>query len=156
MDDKANKQKSTKSVYTGLSVNKVIDELGKNGGNIAATAKALKCERAHIYRMISRHPDLKDLINIIREDILDEAEISLLDRIQEGNITSIIFALKTLGKSRGYSAAGDNKRKKMEYINEAALKTLTDEQLAHLEKLIKSGKDPNDFLINAGINVTSD
>ncbi len=156
MDNETKKVKNSKPQHISLSVNKVIDELGKNGGNIAATAKNLKCERAHIYRMISKHPDLKDLINIIRDDILDEAEISLLERIQEGNITSIIFALKTLGKSRGYSVAGEKKQKKMEYINEKALKALTNEQLSHLEKLIKSGKDPGDFLINAGINVTPD
>lgn len=156
MDTKTRQTKTEKPVKTGLTVKNIIDAVGKNGGNIAGAAKSLHCERAAIYRMISKHPELKDLINIIREDILNEAEISLLDRIREGNITSIIFALKTLGKSRGYASAGEKKSDNLKYINETALKKLTDEQLAHLEKLIKSGKDPGNFLIRVGINVTSD
>jgi hypothetical protein len=152
----AKTKRTNKTAKPALSVENVLDAVGKNKGNIAGAAKSLNCDRTAIYRIISKHPDLKDLIEKIREDILDEAEISLLERIKEGNITSIIFALKTLGKSRGYSSSGENKHKKMESISESALKKLTDEQLAHLEKLIKKGKDPGDFLIKAGIDVTAD
>lgn len=156
MDDRRKKANSSKSEKPDLSVKNLIEAVGKNKGNIAGAAKSLNCERTVIYRMISKNPDLKGLINKIREDILDEAEISLLERIREGNITSIIFALKTLGKSRGYSSSGDKKPPKMDCISEAALKKLTDEQLTHLEKLIKKGKDPSNYLIKAGIDAAID
>lgn len=156
MEAKTKRVSAGKPEKAVLSVENILEAVGKNKGNIAGAAKTLNCERAAIYRMITKHPELKNLINKIREEIVDEAEISLFERIHEGNITSIIFALKTLGKSRGYASGADAEAKKIDHISEAALKKLTDEQLAHLEKLLKNGKDPSSFLIKAGIDAAAD
>ena len=42
-----------------------------------------------------------------RESALDEAESELMKLIRAGNLTAIIFFLKTQGKSRGYSERSD-------------------------------------------------
>jgi hypothetical protein len=45
---------------------------------------------------------LRDAQTQAREALLDLAESQLYKKIEEGDLTSIIFALKTIGKSRGY------------------------------------------------------
>ena len=45
---------------------------------------------------------LQKQIKISREGFIDEAETGLLKNIRLGKETSIIFALKTLGKQRGF------------------------------------------------------
>ena len=37
-----------------------------------------------------------------RETLIDFAENQLFQQVKDGNITAIIFTLKTIGKSRGY------------------------------------------------------
>ena len=50
---------------------------------------------------------LKEVLSDAREDALDLAESKLMEAIRNGNLTAIIFFLKTRGKSRGYSERGD-------------------------------------------------
>ena len=52
---------------------------------------------------MERYPSLKEVLSDAREDALDLAESKLMKAIDDGNITAIIFFLKTRGKSRGYS-----------------------------------------------------
>ena len=52
--------------------------------------------------VVERYPDLKDVLVEAREGALDLAESKLIKLIKEGNLTAIIFFLKTQGKHRGY------------------------------------------------------
>ena len=56
---------------------------------------------------MERYPPLKEVLSDAREDALDLAESKLMEAIRNGNLTAIIFFLKTRGKSRGYSERGD-------------------------------------------------
>jgi len=90
------------------------------------------------------------------EIIVSEAEKSLLRSIRKGNVTSIIFALKTLGRSKGYTLNGYKPNELAARITAEVLRKLTDKQLAELEKYLKTKKDITAFLEEIGINDASD
>jgi len=70
-------------------------------GNLSTAAKSLAVERPTLYRWIEQE-GLEQAVIEGRNRRLDFAE-SMLDKgMQEGNMTAIIFYLKTQGKSRGY------------------------------------------------------
>ncbi len=58
--------------------------------------------RQTLYNWIEKDEDLLDVQTQAREALLDLAESQLYKKIEEGDLTSIIFALKTIGKRRGY------------------------------------------------------
>jgi hypothetical protein len=125
-------------------------------GDIADSYLAKGCRKKCIYRMMENNPEWKDIISKAREMIVVEAEKSLLKSIRNGNVTSIIFALKTLGRSRGYVQNGYKPQELAARINQAVLKKLTDEQLTELESLLKQKKNLASFLKEIGLDAASD
>ena len=73
------------------------------GGLVTSTAKRLGCAPKTVYRYIERFPALKHVLTEARESSVDLAESKLIEAIKNGNLTAIIFFLKTQGKSRGYT-----------------------------------------------------
>jgi hypothetical protein len=76
-------------------------------GIVVAAANRLEraygsCSPASVRNYVRRHPSLKKLIEEIVEQNLDLAEGKLLEGITAGNMTAIIFYLKTKGRERGY------------------------------------------------------
>ena len=70
-------------------------------GNLSTAAKSLQIERATLYAWIEQE-GLEEAVQEGRNRRLDFAE-SMLDKgMKDGNMTAIIFYLKTQGKSRGY------------------------------------------------------
>ena len=70
-------------------------------GNLSTASKSLGVERATLYKWIEQE-GLEEAVIEGRNSRLDFAE-SMLDKgMQEGNMTAVIFYLKTQGKSRGY------------------------------------------------------
>ena len=80
----------------------VREALLKANGVYTVAAKLLDCDRRTVARFVDRNQDLLDDIEEARSRIVDLAENKLFNEINEGNLTAVIFALKTLGKSRGY------------------------------------------------------
>ena len=74
----------------------------KKAGNLASTASALNIDRTTLWKMRKENPMLEERLKAIDEGLIDFAESKLLKAISEGNITGIIFFLKTKGKNRGY------------------------------------------------------
>nr|DAU26739.1 MAG TPA: putative terminase small subunit [Caudoviricetes sp.] len=74
----------------------------KKAGNLASTASALNIDRTTLWKMRKENPILEERLKAIDEGLIDFAESKLLKAISEGNITGIIFFLKTKGKNRGY------------------------------------------------------
>ena len=72
-------------------------------GFITSAARRLGCNPKTVYRYIERFPPLKGVLAEARENALDIAESKLMKAIDEGNVTAIIFFLKTQGRSRDYS-----------------------------------------------------
>lgn len=81
---------------------KVASVFEKKGANLTATATALGIARRTLVRWREADPELDAQMKDIEEALVDFSESQLMASIQEGNLTAIIFHLKTKGKSRGY------------------------------------------------------
>ena len=79
-----------------------INAIEKHHGIVSHVARALGVDRSAVYRARERHPEVRAALEDSRERIVDTAESALLEKIQAGDTTAIIFTLKCLGKSRGY------------------------------------------------------
>lgn len=71
-------------------------------GNVTDVAKSLNCTRKTVYNYINKYDDVKEARLDATEAAIDYVENKLFSKIEEGNITAIIFYLKTIGKTRGY------------------------------------------------------
>ena len=79
----------------------IKEAIVKAFGNLSTAAKSLQVERATLYAWIELE-GLDEAVMEGRNRRLDFAE-SMLDKgMKDGNMTAIIFYLKTQGKSRGY------------------------------------------------------
>lgn len=74
----------------------------KKGGNVSATCEAANIGRRTFYLWRETDPDFAEAIKDIDESLVDFAESKLMEKVQEGDLTAIIFTLKTKGKDRGY------------------------------------------------------
>lgn len=88
-----------KNKYT---VEQVIDAIRESKGILTVAARKLDCSRSTLQRYVSNYPTVTQAVNDERESLLDFAENQLFQQVKDGNITAIIFTLKTIGKSRGY------------------------------------------------------
>ena len=82
-------------------------------GVVTAAAKRIKIDRTTHYLWLKKDENYKRWIDELPDITLDFVESALLKQIKKGNITSIIFFLKTKGKKRGYI-----ERTEVEYLGE--------------------------------------
>lgn len=85
-----------------IKKNNIVDVFRKKGCNISATCSALNISRQTYYNWLKNDEELKREIEDSTEAVLDNVESKLLSAINDGNMTAIIFYLKTKGKKRGY------------------------------------------------------
>jgi hypothetical protein len=86
-----------------LKVEEILPVLIEKGGNIAAVARKLAVARGTVYARIKESPTLQKTLEDSRERFLDDAESKLYEKVLSGNMTALIFFLKTQGKKRGYT-----------------------------------------------------
>ena len=79
-----------------------MDAIRVTGGNVTAAANKLSCSRRALYVWMNADPELKQACDDAEESLLDMAEGKLYTAVKEGDMTAIIFTLKTKGKKRGY------------------------------------------------------
>ena len=91
------------------SVKTIAKTYEKKGANVSATCSALNVSRTTFYKWKNKYPKLEALLDEVDESLLDFAESKLVQNIQDGDVTSLIFFLKTKGKKRGYVEQIDNK-----------------------------------------------
>tara|TARA_R110002126_G_scaffold93089_4_gene220747 strand:+ start:2227 stop:2610 length:384 start_codon:yes stop_codon:yes gene_type:complete len=71
-------------------------------GIISYASDRANISRQTYYRWIAEDKDFREACEDITEMVIDLVESKLLTNINEGDVTSIIFYLKTKGKKRGY------------------------------------------------------
>ena len=91
-----------------LRIGSVRAALIKANGIYTDAAKILDCDRTTVSRFVDRNPKLLDDLEKARAGIVDLAENRLFEEIKNKNVTAIIFALKTLGKDRGYTSRSEH------------------------------------------------
>lgn len=88
--------------YKKIPFEKVTEVYAKKAGNISSTCSALDIDRNTFTAWRDKYPKLKQLLDDVDESLIDFSESKLLEQINAGNLTAIIFHLKTKGKKRGY------------------------------------------------------
>ncbi len=91
-----------------IDLNKVVEIYEKKGCNVSATCAALGIERRTFYNWKNSEPSFAEAIADADESIIDFCESKLIEQINNGNLTAIIFMLKTKGKKRGYIETVEN------------------------------------------------
>lgn len=85
-----------------ISVERIAEVYKKKGCNITAACAALNITRQTFYTRKAKSKKLQELVEEADESLLDFAESKLVEHINDGDVTSLIFFLKTKGKKRGY------------------------------------------------------
>ena len=85
-----------------LNAKDVAKELRKAAGNVAQVARRFGVARQSVSEYIESRPSLSAVCKECRETLKDVAESKLQTAIKKGELTAIIFYLKTQAKDRGY------------------------------------------------------
>lgn len=72
-------------------------------GIIAPACRAVSMTRQLYYKWLEDDPAFAETVEAIRQEQIDTVESALLNKIEDGDTTAVIFYLKTKGKERGYS-----------------------------------------------------
>jgi hypothetical protein len=80
----------------------IIEALRLNQGFISKTAEMLDMSPTNLCNYIRRDAKLQQVRDEVRSKLLDFTENKLIEKIKEGEGWAICFALKCLGKERGY------------------------------------------------------
>jgi len=97
---------------------KFLSIFEKNACNVGESCLKANIGRTTFYNWYNQDEGFQIEIENIREGLLDYAESKLFKHIQDGNLTAVIFFLKTKGQIRGYI--------EKQYINTSSL-TVMDE-----------------------------
>ncbi len=87
-----------------LTHEKVIEALEKCRA-ITYAAEYLGVTDRALRMYLSRYPELRELADRLREQLLDEAELGLWEAVKRREQWAIEFSLKYLGRSRGYTTS---------------------------------------------------
>lgn len=89
---------------TKLTKKAFLDAYERSFGNISASCKAVGIVRQTYYNWIKDDSDFQQQLLDIepKERFMDFLENKLVDKINSGDTASLIFALKTKAKPRGY------------------------------------------------------
>lgn len=94
--------------YKSIPDETIVKVYEKKGANISATCTALGISRQVLYNWRKDRKSLDEALKDVEESLIDFTESKLMEQISDGNITAIIFHLKTKGKNRGYVERVEN------------------------------------------------
>ena len=103
------------------SKDKMLKALEEFYGIVTTASQKAGISRQTHYRWLEEDEEYKTKVQDIRNSAIDFVESKLFDCIKSEKETSIIFYLKTIGKSRGYVPrqeidTGDNKEFRIEVV----------------------------------------
>jgi hypothetical protein len=82
--------------------NKIAEALRKTHGNFMLAARMLGCSRQTIWLRVQKSEDLQKVVEDERAGFVDVAEGALYAAVLNNEPWAVQFALKNLGKERGY------------------------------------------------------
>ena len=91
-----------KNESTERKKKKFIEALREGRGIITYACQKIGISRKTYYDWYQNDIEFKMLADEVNDTTIDVVESKLLSAINEGNLTAIIFYLKTKGKKRGY------------------------------------------------------
>ena len=84
----------------------IYEALVASEGNVTAAGRALRLSRHKLQERIDRNPQLLQLMDDLREEVIDIAESNQFARAKSGaDPNAERFVLQTLGRKRGYSTS---------------------------------------------------
>ena len=81
---------------------RLLEALQKSLGVVTTACNIAGVSRKTHYNYCDADEEYKQAVQDIEDVVLDFVESKLHQSIEQGNITAIIFTLKTKGKQRGY------------------------------------------------------
>ena len=93
----------------------LLEALEKSLGIVTTACKAANISRDCHYDWLKNDEEYKKRVNEISEIQLDFVENKLIDRINKGDTTAIIFYLNSKGKARGYNRQNEEKRENVKW-----------------------------------------
>ena len=100
MADASKDMKDEDARYKNIPFPVIAKTYKANAGNLALTAEALGIDRSTLWHWRKQYPELEQMLDDYDESLGDLAESKLMMAINEGNLTAIIFYLKTKHKGR--------------------------------------------------------
>ena len=88
---------------------RIITAINETKGFLTTAAPKAGVSYRTIKRYVHDFPSVKQAMEEAHESITDFAESKLFKAIEEGNLTAIIFYLKTQAKDRGYTERAELK-----------------------------------------------
>lgn len=95
------KQKAT-SKKRDMTAKRIIKALEETHGLIGLAADTAGVHRSTVSRYIREFPSVAEAADDAQEQLYDMVESKLFEKIEAGDLTAIIFFLKTRCKHRGY------------------------------------------------------
>lgn len=80
----------------------MIDAITETHGMVYLAARKLGCDPKTVYNYAKRYASVQEAINEHRGHFVDTCELALRRAVLAGDAWAVCFALKTLGKDRGY------------------------------------------------------
>ena len=94
--------KKDKAGHRHYKTAEIVEALKATGGLVYMAARKLGCDPSAINKRAKASPEIQSAIDNARGDMLDMAEHELKKAVRGGDMTAVIFTLKTIGKHRGY------------------------------------------------------
>ena len=92
----------SKATKSDILKKQIIIALEQALGVVTAACRSVGIARSTFYEWYNVDQDFKKEVDSIQEIAIDFAESQLHKQIKEGNVSAIIFYLKTKGAKRGY------------------------------------------------------
>lgn len=102
---------------------RMLAALSKHLGLLCRAAKEAGIEEKEHYHWLKTDEKYKEAVHNVLEQVTDTVEDALFNLISKGNVTAIIFYLKTRGKHRGYAQHEEEAFSKWPYTVDATTET---------------------------------
>ena len=136
-----NPKGGSKQHYTAKEV---VTALRKARGMVYLTAEVLGCSHTTIYNYAKRYTSVRKELEYQRGLFLDRAESKLMWMVDEGQPWAIQFALRTLGKSRGYAERQEITGAEGGPIKHEDVGLTDEKRIARVIALLNSARDRRD------------